>query len=95
MMRTRPVAPAYINLSAKCRLQGKSSWRTHARKAFCVYIAILVDTTVHLQDSARHIYVEVVLHGKTEGKFLEDTIGHEETLGQVSKLGGFWRLATE
>ena len=60
-----------------------------------MYIAILVDTTVHLQDSARHIYVEVVLHGKTEGKFLEDTIGHEETLGQVSKLGGFWRLATE
>ena len=91
MMRTRPVAPAYINLSAKCRLQGKSSWRTHARKAFCVYIAILVDTTVHLQDSARHVYVEVVLHWKTEGQFLEDTgARHKETMGQVSKLSGFW-----
>ena len=60
-----------------------------------MYIATLVDTAVHLQDSARHIYVEVVPHGKTEGKFLEDTISHEETLGQVSKLGGFWRLVTE
>ena len=56
-------------------------------------LLFLVDISVHLQDSARHIYVEVVLHGKTEGQFLEDTgVRHEETMGQISKLGGFlWR----
>ena len=36
------------------------------------------------------MYVEVVLRGKTEGEFLDDpTRSHEETMGQVSKLGGF------
>ena len=49
-----------------------------------------VDICIHLQGSARHVYVEVVLHGETEGKFLEDPEAHrDEMVGQVSKLGGF------
>ena len=53
---------------------------------------LLVDTYIHLQDSARHVYVEVVLHGETEGKFHEDPDAHrDETVGQVSRLGAFWR----
>ena len=53
--------------------------------------AFLVEIPIHLQDSADHIFVEVVLHGQTEGKFLEEPGAHSwETMGQVSKLGGFW-----
>ena len=52
----------------------------------------VVDSSIHLQDSTRHTYVEIVLHGKIEGEFLEDPGAHrKETMGQVSKLGGFWR----
>ena len=40
--------------------------------------------------STWHTFVEVVLHGQTEGKFLEDPEAHrDETIGHVSKLGGF------
>ena len=54
-------------------------------------LLFLIDIYVHLQDSARHIYVKVVLYGKTEGQFLEDTGAHHmETMGQVSKLSGYW-----
>ena len=41
-------------------------------------------------DASGHIYVEVVLHGQTEGQFLEDVEAHrKQTMGGVSKLGGF------
>ena len=51
---------------------------------------LLVDIPIYLYDSS-HTYVEVVLHGKTEGKFLDDSRAHcRETMGDVSKLGGFW-----
>ena len=54
-------------------------------------LLFLVDVSIHPKDSARHVYVEVVLHGETEGKFLEDAKAHrDEPMGQVSKLGAFW-----
>ena len=32
------------------------------------------------------------MRGQTEGKFLDDPkVRHEETMGQISKLGGFCR----
>lgn len=47
-----------------------------------------VDILIHLRDSAKHQYVEVVLRGETEGRFLEDPEAHhDETMGQVSRLG--------
>ena len=50
----------------------------------------LFDVSIHIQDSSGHTYVEVVLHGREEGRFLEDLgFRHEETIGQISKLGGF------
>ena len=53
-------------------------------------LVFLVGAYIHLQDSAKHTYVEVVMRGETEGKFLEDPGAHdEETMGQVSKFGGF------
>ena len=56
----------------------------------------LVDVFVHLEYSGRHIYVEVVMRGETEGRFLEDSGAHHwETLGEVSRLGGFWRCVAE
>ena len=59
-------------------------------------LLFLVDTSIHLQDSAGHVYVEVVLHGKTEGRFLEDLDAHrKEMMGQVSKLGGFYRCVAK
>ena len=52
----------------------------------------LVNISIYFQGSAGHVYVEVVLHGETEGKFLEDPDAHtDETMGQVSKLGRFWQ----
>lgn len=49
---------------------------------FLVYISI------DLQHSTPHVYVEVVLRGKTEGIFLEDPgASHGETVDKVSKLG--------
>ena len=37
-----------------------------------------------------HTHVEVVLYGKTEEKFLEDSrVHYRETTGDVSKAGGF------
>ena len=54
-------------------------------------LLFLVDVSTHLQDSARHQYVEVVMRGETEGKFLEDPHAHrDEMMGEVSKLGEFW-----
>ena len=54
-------------------------------------LLFLINIYVHLQDSARHVYIKVVLHGKTEGQFLEDMgARHMETMEQVSKLSGFW-----
>ena len=53
-------------------------------------LLFLVDISIHLEASARHVYVEVVMHGKTEGSFLEDSEAHNwETLGEVSRLGAF------
>ena len=53
-------------------------------------LLFLVDIYIHPQDSASHVYVEVILHGRTEGKFLDDPEAHyRETMGDVSKLGGF------
>ena len=54
-------------------------------------LPFLVDNLVHLQDSAMHQYIEVVLRGETEGRFLEDLEAHhDETMGQVSRLGRSW-----
>ena len=48
--------------------------------------------SIHLLDSAMRRHVEVVMHGQTEGKFLDDREArHEETMGQISKLGVFYR----
>ena len=56
-----------------------------------VYIAISCRHPIHLQDSTGELYVEVVLHGNTEGQFLEDPRAHcKGTIGNVSKLGKFW-----
>lgn len=53
----------------------------------------LVVLSVHLQDSDRHVYVEVVLKGNEEGKFLEDPkADHKEMIENVLKLGGFGDL---
>ena len=50
-----------------------------------------IDIYIHLQDSKRHVYVEVVMRGETEGQFLEDPDAHcEEMMGQVLKLGKLW-----
>ena len=62
------------------------------RSILCVYCYFSVDVPIHLHDSARHVYVESILCGETEGKFLEDPEAHrDELMGQVSKLGGFRR----
>ena len=59
-------------------------------------LLFLVDISIHLRDSPRQLYVEVVLRGETEGKFLEDPEAHaEEMMGQVSKLGGSWRCVAK
>ena len=56
----------------------------------------LVDISIHLQGRKRHVYVEVVMEGQEEGKFLEDREAHlDEMMGDVLRLGGFWRCATE
>ena len=48
----------------------------------------LFEVYIHLQDSKRHVYVEVVMRGDTEGQFLEDPDAHyDEMMGQVLKLG--------
>ena len=55
-------------------------------------LLFLADISIHTQDSARHVYVEIVMRGETEGKFLEDPDAHrDEMMGQVSRLGVFWR----
>ena len=57
------------------------------RGILCVLL-FLAETVSDLQDSARHQYVEVVLRGEIEGKFLEDPEAHrDEMMGQVSRLG--------
>ena len=59
-------------------------------------LLFLLDVSIHLRDSARHIYVEVVMHGKTEGNFLDDSEAHSwEILGEVSRLGGFWQCVAK
>ena len=61
-----------------------------------MYVTLLVDISIHLQDSSRHTRVEVVLHGETEGEFLEDWGVHwMETMGNVSRLGGFRRCVAK
>lgn len=59
----------------------------------CVRLSFLVDFSVQLQNSDRNrSYVEVILKGKEEGQFLEDsTAPHNEMLKGVLKLGRFWR----
>ena len=53
-------------------------------------LVLLVDISIHLQDSTERVYVEVVMHWEAEGRFLEDREAlRNETMGQVSKLGGF------
>ena len=47
-----------------------------------------IDIFIHSQGSTSHLYVEVVMHGETEGQFLEDPGAHrDEMMGQVSRLG--------
>ena len=59
-------------------------------------LLFLAEITIDLQDSARHQYVEVVLHGKAEGKFLEDPEAHrDEMMGQISRLGRYLRCVTK
>ena len=54
----------------------------------------LVNISIYFQYSAGHVYVEVVMKGDTEGKFLEDPDAHcDEMMGEVSKLGRFWLCA--
>ena len=54
-------------------------------------LPFIVDISIHFQDSARHVYVEVIMRGEMEGGFLEDPEAHRwETLADVSRLGGFW-----
>lgn len=57
-----------------------------------VYYCSLLKFPLTLQASTGPIRVEVVLRGKTKGKFLEDPRAqHWETMGEVSKLSKFWR----
>ena len=58
-------------------------------------LLFLVGISIHLRDSS-HTYIEVILHGETEGKFLEDSVAHcMETMGDISRLGGFWRCVAK
>ena len=59
-------------------------------------LLFLANAPIYLRDGARHVYVEIVMHGNTEGKFLEDSEAHSwETLGEVSRLGGFWQCVAK
>ena len=59
-------------------------------------LLFLVDISNHLQGRKKHVYVEVVMDGETEGKFLEDREAHrDEMMGQVSRLGGFLRCTAK
>ena len=59
-------------------------------------LLFLVDFSAHIQDSHTIGYFEVVLNGKEEGRFLEDSAAaHEGLVGDILKLGEFWRCATE
>ena len=59
-------------------------------------LLFLSEIMIDLQDSARHQYVEVVLHGEAEGKFLEDPEAHrDEMMGQISRLGGHLRYVAK
>ena len=59
-------------------------------------LPFIIDISIHLRGSTGHTYVEVVLYGRDEGQFLDDPDAHrEETMGQVSKLGGFWRCVAK
>ena len=63
---------------------------SEGRTPFVCILLFILNISIHFQDSTRHIYVEVVLRRKTEGNFLEDPEAHhDETMGQVSKLGRF------
>ena len=54
-------------------------------------LLFLAEIVIDLQDSARRRYVEVILHGETEGEFLEDLEAHRyEMMGHVSRLGRYW-----
>ena len=54
-------------------------------------VSPLIDISTHLQNRKRHVYVEVVMDGETEGKFLDDPEAHrDEMMGQVSREGGCW-----
>lgn len=86
--RSHPGISTYLQ-SVECK--GRASEGRIPRRSFVCILLFLINIYVHLQDSARHVYVKVVLHGKTEGQFLEDMGAHHmETMGQVSKLSGFW-----
>ena len=53
-------------------------------------LLFLTDISIHLEDSAKHTYIEAIMHGETEGKFLEDPGAlNWETFAEVSRLGGF------
>ena len=55
-------------------------------------LRFLARISIHLRNSAMRRYVEVVMHGQTVGTFLDDREArHEETVGQISKLGVFCR----
>ena len=58
-------------------------------------LLFLVDFSPHIQGSRMKGYFEVVLEGE-EGQFLEDpAASHEGEVGNILKLGGFWRYAIE
>ena len=53
-------------------------------------IAMLFPATSLFISGTIHTHVEVILYGKTEEKSLEDPrIHYRETMGDVSKAGGF------
>jgi len=55
-----------------------------------MYITAPVDVCIHLQDSSKPAYGEVILDGEAEGKFLGDLRAHEEgTTEQASRIGEF------
>ena len=53
-------------------------------------LLFLTNVFINPQGSTRRLYVEAVMRGEIEGKFLDDPGAHrDEMMGQVSKLGEF------
>ena len=53
-------------------------------------LLFLTNVFINPQGSTRRLYVEAVMRGEIEGKFLDDPGAHrDEMMGQVSKLGEY------